>query len=49
LPKSTVAFRAGENRFSVVAMAKPTLHKELAPISADYGDVVIDGRRASTT
>jgi chromosome partitioning protein len=36
-------FRAGENRFSVVAMAKPTLHKELAPISADYGDVVIDG------
>ena len=36
-------FRAGENKFSVIAMAKPTLHKELPPISADYIDVVIDG------
>ena len=36
-------FRAGENKFSVIAMAKPTLHKELAPIYADYTDVVIDG------
>ena len=35
--------RAGENAFSVIAMAKPTLHKELAPIAADYNDVVIDG------
>ena len=24
-------FRAGENKFSVIAMAKPTLHKELTP------------------
>lgn len=36
-------FRAGENRFSVIAMAKPTLHKELPPIYADYDDIVIDG------
>ena len=36
-------FRAGENRFSVIAMAKPTLHKELPPIYADYEDIVIDG------
>ena len=36
-------FRAGENKFSVIAMAKPTLHKELAPIYADYTDIVIDG------
>ena len=36
-------FRAGENRFSVVAMAKPTLHKELGPIYSDYTDIVIDG------
>lgn len=36
-------FRAGENKFSVIAMAKPTLHKELPPIYADYNDVVIDG------
>lgn len=35
-------FRAGENRFSVVAMAKPTLHKELGPIYADYTDIVIE-------
>ncbi len=35
--------RAGENGFSVVGMAKPTLHKELAPIAADYDHVVIDG------
>ena len=35
--------RAGENRFSVVGMAKPTLHKELAPIAADYDHIVIDG------
>ena len=36
-------FRAGENKFSVIAMAKPTLHKELPPIYADYTDIVIDG------
>ena len=36
-------FRAGENRFSVIAMAKPTLHKELTPIYADYDHIVIDG------
>ena len=36
-------FRAGENKFSVIAMAKPTLHKELTPIYADYTDIVIDG------
>ena len=36
-------FRTGENKFSVIAMAKPTLHKELAPIYADYTDIVIDG------
>lgn len=36
-------FRAGENGFSVIAMAKPTLHKELPPIYADYSDIVIDG------
>ena len=36
-------FRTGENRFSVIAMAKPTLHKELPPIYADYEDIVIDG------
>jgi hypothetical protein len=36
-------FRAGENRFRVVAMAKPTLHKDLGPIYADYTDIVIDG------
>ena len=35
--------RAGENPFSVIAMAKPTLHKELPPIAADYTDIVIDG------
>ena len=35
--------RAGENRFSVIGMAKPTLHKEMSPIAADYSDVVIDG------
>jgi chromosome partitioning protein len=38
-------FRAGENKFSVAAMAKPTLHKELGPICADYTDIVIDGPR----
>ena len=36
-------FRAGENEFSVIAMVKPTLHKELTPIYADYTDIVIDG------
>jgi chromosome partitioning protein len=36
-------FKAGDNRFSVIAMPKPTLHKELRPISADYVDIVIDG------
>ena len=36
-------FRAGENGFSVIAMPKPTLHKDLPSISADYNDIVIDG------
>ena len=36
-------FRAGENKFSVISMAKPTLHKELTPIYVDYIDIVIDG------
>jgi cellulose biosynthesis protein BcsQ len=35
------AFRAGENKFSVIAVAKPTLHKELTPIYTDYTDIVI--------
>ena len=35
--------RAGEHGFSVIAMATPTLHKELPPISVDYTDIVIDG------
>ena len=29
-------FQAGKHGFSVVAMATPTLHKELPPITADY-------------
>jgi len=36
-------FMAGKNRFSVIAMAKATLHRELGPIYADYTDIVIDG------
>ena len=36
-------FQAGKHGFSVVAMATPTLHKELPPIAADYTDIVIDG------
>ena len=35
--------RLGKHGFSVVAMATPTLHKELPPIAADYTDIVIDG------
>lgn len=35
--------RPGEPRFSVIGMAKATLHKEMASICADYDDVVIDG------
>ncbi len=31
------------NRFSIVAKAKPTLHKEFGPIYSDYTDTVIDG------
>lgn len=35
--------REKEPLFGVVGMAKPTLHKELPPIAADYDVVVIDG------
>ena len=35
--------RAGENGFTVVGMARPSLHKELRPLAADYDHVVIDG------
>src|ERR1017187_9015739 len=36
-------FRAGENRYRVSPMAKPTRHKQLGPIHPDYTDIVIDG------
>src|SRR5882724_11096702 len=35
--------RAGEPRFTVIGMAKSTLHKEIASLGADYDHVVIDG------
>ena len=31
------------DRFSVIGMAKATLHKEITSLSADYEHVVIDG------
>ena len=37
------AVRSGAITFSVVGMAKATLHKEIASLSADYEHVVIDG------
>jgi chromosome partitioning protein len=37
------AVRSGAVAFSVVGMAKATLHKEIASLSADYEHVVIDG------
>lgn len=37
------AIRAGENGFSVVGIARSTLHKEIQPLAADYDHVVIDG------
>jgi chromosome partitioning protein len=37
------SLRAGPPTFNVVGMAKPTLHKEIADIAADYSHVVIDG------
>lgn len=37
------SLRAGPPAFNVVGMAKPTLHKEIASIAADYSHVVIDG------
>jgi cellulose biosynthesis protein BcsQ len=33
----------GDIAFSVIGMAKATLHKEIASLSADYDHVVIDG------
>jgi chromosome partitioning protein len=35
--------RAGENAFSVIGMAKPTLHRDIVSLCADYGNIVIDG------
>jgi chromosome partitioning protein len=37
------AVRSGEITFSVIGMAKATLHKEIVSLSADYDHVVIDG------
>jgi hypothetical protein len=37
------AVRAGDITFSVLGMAKATLHKEIASLCADYDHVVIDG------
>lgn len=37
------SMRAGQPTFNVVGMAKPTLHKEIVSLAADYGHVVIDG------
>ena len=42
-PSKWAGIRAGENGFSVVGMARPSLHKELEPLAADYDHVVIDG------
>lgn len=35
--------RTGDIAFSVIGMAKATLHKEIVSLSADYDHVVIDG------
>jgi len=35
--------RAGESAFSVIGMAKPTLHRDIVSLCADYGNIVIDG------
>jgi len=35
--------RAGESAFSVIGMAKPTLHRDIISLCADYGNIVIDG------
>lgn len=35
--------RTGDIAFSVIGMAKATLHKEITSLSADYDHVVIDG------
>ncbi|MCA1853628.1 MAG: AAA family ATPase [Beggiatoa sp.] len=37
------SLRSGPPAFNVVGMAKPTLHKEIVSIAADYSHVVIDG------
>ncbi len=37
------SIREGEPPFSVVGMAKPTLHRDLPRIAKDYGVVIIDG------
>lgn len=37
------AVRTGNIAFSVIGMAKATLHKEITSLGADYDDVVIDG------
>jgi len=35
--------RAADSAFSVIGMAKPTLHRDIASLCADYGNIVIDG------
>ncbi len=35
--------RAGDSTFSVIGMAKPTLHRDIVSLCADYGNIVIDG------
>ncbi|MEZ6061105.1 MAG: ParA family partition ATPase [Planctomycetaceae bacterium] len=42
---SALAWSSGrdEHSFSVVGMAKPTLHKAIGSLAGDYDDVVIDG------
>ncbi len=35
--------RARESAFSVIGMAKPTLHRDIVSLCGDYGNIVIDG------
>ncbi len=37
------SMRAGESAFSVIGMAKPTLHRDIVSLCSDYGNIVIDG------
>lgn len=37
------SIRPGPVEFAVIGMAKPTLHKEIGSVGADYDSVVIDG------